>query len=135
MTVTLLTSQSTPTATEADALVIGVFQGADGPVPAWSTDDIDLTAALTALGAAGKLEEITKVLTDGRLAIPVVVAVGLGPDPRIPAEPGALRPYSSIQPSPILLLMRRLSFGLLTTMKRRGVTPFVTLVNFSGIHS
>jgi leucyl aminopeptidase len=89
MTVTLLTSQSTPTATEADALVIGVFQGADGPVPAWSTDDIDLAAALTALGATGKLEEITKVLTHGRLAIPVVVAVGLGPDPRIPAEPGA----------------------------------------------
>jgi hypothetical protein len=33
MTVTLLTSQSTPTATDADTLVIGVFQGADGPVP------------------------------------------------------------------------------------------------------
>jgi leucyl aminopeptidase len=89
MTVTLLTSQSTPTATEADALVIGVFQGTDGPVPAWSTEEINLTAALTALGATGKLEEITKVLTDGRLAIPVIVAVGLGPDPRTPAEPGA----------------------------------------------
>jgi leucyl aminopeptidase len=89
MTVTLLTSQSTPTATEADALVIGVFQGPDGPVPAWDTDEINLTAALTALGATGKLEEITKVLTDGRLATPVIVAVGLGPDPRTPAEPGA----------------------------------------------
>jgi leucyl aminopeptidase len=89
MTVTLLTSQSTPTATEADALVIGVFQGPDGPVPAWSANEIDLTAALTALGATGKLEEITKVLTDGRLATPVIVAVGLGPDPRTPAELGA----------------------------------------------
>jgi len=89
MTVTLLTSQSTPTATEADALVIGVFQDTDGPVPAWSTDDIDLAAALTALGATGKLEEITKILTDERLAIPVIVAVGLGPDPRASAEPGA----------------------------------------------
>jgi leucyl aminopeptidase len=89
MTVTLLTSQSTPTATEADALVIGVFQGTDGPVPARDTDEINLTAALTALGATGKLEEITKVLTDGRLATPVIIAVGLGPDPRTPAEPGA----------------------------------------------
>ena len=41
MTVTLLTSQSAPTATDADALVIGVFQGADGPVPA-HIDDFDL---------------------------------------------------------------------------------------------
>ena len=81
MTVTLLTSQSTPTATDADALVIGVFQGADGPVPALDIDDIDLMAALTALGAAGKPEEITKIPTAGRLAAPLVVAVGLGAGP------------------------------------------------------
>jgi leucyl aminopeptidase len=81
MTVTLLTSQSTPTATDADALVIGVFQGADGPVPALDIDDIDLMAALTALGAAGKPEEITKIPTAGRLAAPLVVAVGLGAAP------------------------------------------------------
>jgi leucyl aminopeptidase len=80
MTVTLLTSQSTPTATDADALVVGVFQGPDGPVPALQIDDIDLMAALTALGAAGKPEEVTKIPT-GRLATPVIVAVGLGPDP------------------------------------------------------
>ena len=81
MTVTLLTSQSTPTATDADALVIGVFQGADGPVPALDIDDIDLMAALTALGAAGKPEEITKIPTAGRLAAPLVVAVGLAAAP------------------------------------------------------
>jgi leucyl aminopeptidase len=81
MTVTLLTSQSTPTATDADALVIGVFQGADGPVPAPDIDDIDLMAALTALGAAGKPEELTKIPTGGRLAVPVIVAVGLGAAP------------------------------------------------------
>src|ERR1039458_8550980 len=68
MTVTLLTSQSAPTATDADVLVIGVFQGADGPVPATGTDEFDLMAALTALGATGKLEELTKVHTAGRLA-------------------------------------------------------------------
>jgi leucyl aminopeptidase len=81
MTVTLLTSQSTPTATDADALVIGVFQGTDGPVPAPDIDDIDLMAALTALGATGKPEEVTKIPTGGRLATPLVVAVGLGASP------------------------------------------------------
>jgi leucyl aminopeptidase len=88
MTVTLLTSQSTPTAADADALVIGVFQGTAGPVPAPDTDELDLIAALTALGATGKPEEITKVLTQGRLAAPVIVAVGLGPDPANAAQPG-----------------------------------------------
>jgi leucyl aminopeptidase len=81
MTVTLLTSQSAPAATDADALVIGVFQGSDGPVLTLSTDAIDLMAALTALGATGKAEEITKIPTTGRLQTPLVVAVGLGPEP------------------------------------------------------
>src|SRR5579862_917843 len=65
MTVTLLTSQSAPTATDADALVTGVFQGADGPVLTLSTDETELMAALTALGATGKAEEITKIPTGG----------------------------------------------------------------------
>ena len=82
MTVTLLTSQSAPAATDADALVTGVFQGPDGPVLTLSTDEIDLMAALTALGATGKAEEITKIPTTGRLGTPVVVAVGLGPEAR-----------------------------------------------------
>ena len=81
MTVTLLTSQSTPTATDADALVVGLFQGTDGPVPVPNIDDIDLMTALTALGAAGKPEEVTKIPTSGHLLAPVIVAVGLGPDP------------------------------------------------------
>jgi leucyl aminopeptidase len=80
MTVTLLTSQSAPTATDADALVIGVSQGPDNPVPAPDIDDIDLMAALTALGATGKPEEVTKIPTGGRIPVPVVVAVGLGAD-------------------------------------------------------
>ncbi len=81
MTVTLLTSQSTPTEADADALVIGVFQGADGPAPAPDVEHVDLLAALTALGASGKPEEITKLATTGRLPIPLIVAVGLGPAP------------------------------------------------------
>ena len=67
MTVTLLTSQSAPTTTDADALVTGVFQGQNGPVLTLSTDEIDLMAALTALGATGKAEEITKIPTGGQL--------------------------------------------------------------------
>lgn len=37
------------------------------------------------------------------------------------------------QASPILPVMSRLNPGLLSTMKRRGVTPLVLLLNFSGI--
>jgi leucyl aminopeptidase len=81
MTVTLLTSQSAPAATDADALVTGVFQGPDGPVLTFGADEIDLTATLSALGATGKAEEITKIPTGGRLGTPVIVAVGLGPEP------------------------------------------------------
>src|ERR1700746_3376778 len=96
MTVTLLTSQSAPTTTHADALVTGVFQGQDNPVLTRGTDEIDLMAALTALGATGKAEEITKIPTSGlagvvptrqqQLATPVIAAVGLGPEPGGPKE-------------------------------------------------
>jgi leucyl aminopeptidase len=79
MTVTLLTSQSAPAATAADALIIGVFQGADGPVPVPHVDEFDVMGALTALGATGKPEEITKIPTAGQLATPVIAAAGLGP--------------------------------------------------------
>ncbi len=65
MTVTLLTSQSAPATTNADALVTGVFQGQDGPILTANTEEIDLMAALTALGATGKAEEITKIPTTG----------------------------------------------------------------------
>ncbi len=81
MTVTLLTSQSAPTTTDADVLVTGVFQGSDGPVLTLSTDEFDLMTALAALGATGKAEEIIKIPTAGHLPAPVIVAVGLGPEP------------------------------------------------------
>src|SRR6516164_1039799 len=93
MTVTLLTSQSAPTATDADALVTGVFQGPDGPVLTLSTDEIDLMAALTALGATGKAEEIIKIPTTGRLATPVILAVGLGPEPDATTGPAERLAY------------------------------------------
>src|SRR5260370_27956893 len=91
VTVTLLTSQSAPTATDGDALVIGVFQGTDGPVPTPDITEIDLMTALTALGATGKPEEITKIPTAGRLATLVIAAVGLGPEPKAPGQDPAER--------------------------------------------
>ena len=51
----------------ADALLIGIVQGPDGPVLAAGTQDVDaaldgtLAATLTALGATGKQDEITKL--------------------------------------------------------------------------
>src|SRR5579864_7793843 len=97
MTVTLLTSQSAPTATDADALVIGVFQGADGPVPVTHIGEFDLMGALTALGATGKPEEVTKIPTAGQLATPVIAAVGLGQGPDLrdadPAEGAGRQAY------------------------------------------
>ncbi len=87
MTVTLHTSRSAPAEAGADALVIGVIQTPYGPRAASGADDVaaalglagaDLTAQLTALGATGKAEEISKIATTGRLPSPLVVAVGLG---------------------------------------------------------
>jgi len=88
MTATLLTSQSAPAESDADAIVIGVLQTSDGPLPAPGAEDVaaalglngaDLAAQLAALGATGKAEEISKVAAAGRLPARLVVAVGLGP--------------------------------------------------------
>jgi leucyl aminopeptidase len=80
VTVTLSTSQSPAGSVAADALVIGIAAGPDGPVAAISNEIPDLTSALTALGATGEAEEITKLPSNG-LGAPMIVAVGLGPAP------------------------------------------------------
>jgi leucyl aminopeptidase len=77
-------TQDDARSTVADALIIGVTQGADGPVPAAGSEDIDgalgntLAATLTALGATGRQDELTKIASAGRTAAPLIVAVGLG---------------------------------------------------------
>jgi leucyl aminopeptidase len=82
---TLLTSQTAARDAQADAIVIGVVQGPDGPLPAPGAEDVDqaldggLAATLSVLGATGKAEEVTKIATAGRLAAPLIVAVGIGP--------------------------------------------------------
>jgi leucyl aminopeptidase len=68
----------------ADALIIGVTEGPDGPVPAHGSEDTDaalggtLAATLAALGATGKQDELTKIASAGAVAAPLIVAVGLG---------------------------------------------------------
>ena len=68
----------------ADALIIGVTEGADGPVPAHGAEDVDgalggsLATTLAALGASGKQDELTKIASGGAVAAPLIVAVGLG---------------------------------------------------------
>jgi leucyl aminopeptidase len=80
----LTTSTESARSVAADAIVIGITQGQDGPVLAAGAQDVDealggsLIAILAALGATGKQDEITKLTTDGKLTAPLVVAVGLG---------------------------------------------------------
>jgi leucyl aminopeptidase len=89
VTTTLRTSQETLRDTTADAVVIAVAQGPDGPVPAPGAQDVDaalggtLAQTLAAVGATGKAGEVTRIPSAGRLNAPLVAAVGLG-------EPGSL---------------------------------------------
>ena len=81
---TIHTSETPARALDADALIVGVIQGMDGPRPAPGSGEVDdalggtLTDLLTALDATGRSEEITKIPAAGRLPVPVIVAVGLG---------------------------------------------------------
>jgi leucyl aminopeptidase len=94
---TLLTSQTAARDAQADAIVIGVAQGPDGPLPAPGAEDVDqaldggLAATLSVLGATGKAEEVTKIATAGRLAAPLIVAVGIGPVDDEPLDTETLR--------------------------------------------
>jgi leucyl aminopeptidase len=84
VTMMIHTSETSARALEADALIVGVVEGPDGPRPAPGARDADdalggtLTDLLTALEATGRAEEITKIPAAGRLPVPVIVAVGLG---------------------------------------------------------
>jgi len=77
-------SQDDARSTAADALIIGVTQGPDGPVLAPGSEDTDaalgstLAATLSALGATGRQDELTKIASAGSTAAPLIVAVGLG---------------------------------------------------------
>ena len=84
---------------KADAIVIGITKGDSGPQLAAGNGDVDkafrkrLTAALAALGATGKAEEVTRLATLGATTAPTLLAVGLGPTPQrgSAVEPETLR--------------------------------------------
>jgi leucyl aminopeptidase len=84
VTITLLTSHESAREAHGDAIVIAVIQGPDGPVPAPGAEDVDaalggnLAETLATLGATGKQDEVTKTASAGRLAAPLVAAVGVG---------------------------------------------------------
>ncbi|MFC0437310.1 leucyl aminopeptidase [Kutzneria buriramensis] len=71
-----------------DVVVVGTVQGPDGLELAPGSDavaaafDGELLKTLAVLGATGKAEEVVKAPTGGKLAAPLLVAVGLGkPEP------------------------------------------------------
>ncbi|MGH3713467.1 MAG: leucyl aminopeptidase [Micromonosporaceae bacterium] len=74
-----------PTALSVDALVVGIYQGESGPVPAPGAERVDaaldgkLAATVALLGGTGQAGEVTKLATLGTVTAPVVAAVGLGP--------------------------------------------------------
>jgi len=97
VTTTLRASQESPREAQADAVVIGVAQGPDGPLLAPGAEDVDaalggtLTDTLSALGATGKAEEITRIASAGRLTAPLIVAAGIGGTDGPPFDAEALR--------------------------------------------
>ena len=97
MTTTLRASQESPREAQADAVVIGVAQGPDGPLLAPGAEDVDaalggtLTDTLSALGATGKAEEITRIASAGLLTAPLIVAAGIGGTDGPPFDAEALR--------------------------------------------
>jgi leucyl aminopeptidase len=80
-----------PAEQAVDAVVIGIYsQEADAPAPLLLASgaesvavafDGKLTETLVLLGATGAAGEVTKLATLGVITAPLVVAVGLGPEP------------------------------------------------------
>jgi leucyl aminopeptidase len=75
---------------EADALIVGLRTGEDGPLLADGARDVasafaeagkDLLALLTLAGATGKADEVVKLPSSGAVAAPLLVGVGLGAAP------------------------------------------------------
>ena len=97
MTTTLTITTSAPSSIDADAVVIGVIKGQDGPVLAPGATDLDramgggLAATLATLGVTGQAEEVTRLPGGGPVTAPVIAAVGLGPDGPGPLDPETLR--------------------------------------------
>jgi leucyl aminopeptidase len=90
-------AEGDPAEAVADAVVIGVYsQEPDAPAPVLLASGAQSVAAafdgrlvptLALLGATGAAGEVTKLATLGTITAPLVVAVGLGPEPADGALP------------------------------------------------
>ncbi|MFI1563325.1 leucyl aminopeptidase [Streptomyces sp. NPDC020490] len=86
MTALTLSTAAAP-GLRADAIVIGVAKGAEGPVVAPGAEAVDkaydgrLAGVLDTLGATGAEGEVTKLPAPSGFKAPLVVAVGLGTEP------------------------------------------------------
>nr|WP_202539066.1 leucyl aminopeptidase [Streptomyces sp. SID8379] len=80
-------STAAATGLRADAIVVGIAKGANGPVVAPGAEAVDkafdgkLAAVLETLGASGGEGEVTKLPAPSGFKAPVVLAVGLGGEP------------------------------------------------------
>jgi leucyl aminopeptidase len=82
-------SDKSPAEAKADALVIGVSAGPDGPIVATGKGTPELSRSartnldrsLTALGVTGKPDQVVRIPSAGAVAAPVLVLTGLGPPP------------------------------------------------------
>jgi leucyl aminopeptidase len=83
-TATLRITNSPARDVGADAIVVAVGQGSDGLLLAPGAREVDaalgggLADTLAALGATGKAEEVTRAVSGGKLAAPLIAAVGIG---------------------------------------------------------
>ena len=90
---TVGTLVGSPATAEADAVVVGLLSGTDGPVLAPGAEEVDaafdggLAALLATAGATGKLEEVVRLPARGSVAAPLVVGAGLG---KAPAADGSV---------------------------------------------
>ena len=81
---TISAASASPRSLDVDAIVIGVVEDEDGPRIAPGAEEVaealggELASTLAVLGATGKVEEVTKIPSGGRLRAPVIAAVGLG---------------------------------------------------------
>ena len=98
MSTTLSITDTPAHQVDADALVVAACTGPGGPQLAPGTKDVDdalggtLAGTLAALGATGEAGEVTKIASGGRLAAPLIAAVGIGADSGdAPIEPEVLR--------------------------------------------
>jgi leucyl aminopeptidase len=72
---------------KADAIIVGLSSGRSGPALVPGAGDVDkafkkqLLDSLKAVGATGRTGEVTTIASLGKVAAPVVVAVGLGSTP------------------------------------------------------